>query len=292
MATIEELVAWGASELNESDSARIDAEIILAFIIEKNRTYLYTWSDRAVSAESESRFRTLIAKRTAGEPVAYLVGLQPFWNFELKVTPATLIPRSETELLVELALERIPQEEALRVVDLGTGTGAIALAIASERPSVEVIATDFSEHALNIARENAESLGLNRVEFRHGSWLGPLLVESQPGQSGQFEQFDLILSNPPYVEPDSPYLQRGDLRFEPDSALIGTDGDGLGDIREIVKHAPAHLKAHGWLLLEHGAEQGSAVRGIFAVVGFDSVETVKDLAGLDRVTMGQISEKE
>jgi len=281
VATIAELVAWGGGELTESDSARIDAEILLAFILEQNRTYLYTWSDRVISTENESRFRSLIAKRVMGEPVAYLVGLQPFWSFELKVTLATLIPRPETELLVELALERIPLDSTFRIADLGTGTGAIALAIASERPSVVVVATDQSHQALEIARENARSLGIARVEFRQGSWFAPLVEE----------QFALILSNPPYVEPDSGYLQRGDLRFEPDGALIGADVDGLGDIRDIVANAPTHLKAAGWLLLEHGAEQGYAVRGMFDLAGFDGIRTVKDLAGLERVTLGQISEK-
>ncbi len=291
MATIAELIEWGGRELTESDSARFDTEIILAFILEQNRTYLYTWSDRTVSTERESRFRALIAKRAAGEPVAYLVGQQPFWKFELKVTPATLIPRPETELLVELALEHIPENSNLRVADLGTGTGAIALAIASERPRVLVVATDHSAHALEIARENAQALGMSHIEFRQGSWLGPLLIKGQSGPSGQFEQFDLILSNPPYVEPDSPYLQCGDLRFEPDSALIGADSDGLGDVREIIDHAPAYLKADGWLLLEHGAAQGRAVRELFEAAGFDSVVTRKDLAGLDRVTMGHMPKK-
>ena len=281
MATIADLLAWGRKALTESDSARIDAEIILAFILEQNRTYLYTWSDRAVSAENESRFRELIAKRAIGEPVAYLVGLQAFWTFELKVTPATLIPRPETELLVELALELIPSESTFRIADLGTGTGAIALAIASERPNVAVVATDHSPQALEIARDNAGHLGIQRIEFRQGCWFEALIEE----------QFALILSNPPYVEPDSAYLQRGDLKFEPDGALIGADVDGLGDIRNIVGNAPAHLKAAGWLLLEHGAEQGRAVRGLFGMAGFDAVRTVKDLAGLERVTMGQISEK-
>jgi len=281
MATIVELIAWGCSELSESDSARIDADLILAFILEQSRTYLYTWPDRAVPTESESRFRALIAKRAIGEPIAYLVGLQSFWSFKLKVTSATLIPRPETELLVELALERIPLDSSFRIADLGTGTGAIALAIASERPGVALVATDHSHHALEIARENARNFGVARVEFHQGSWFAPLVEE----------QFDLILSNPPYVEPDSGYLQRGDLRFEPDGALIGADADGLGDIRDIVADAPTHLKEAGWLLLEHGAEQGNAVRGMFDLAGFDGVKTVKDLAGLERVTLGQSSEK-
>jgi len=285
VATIAELIEWGGKRLTESDSARIDAEIMLALILQQNRTYLYTWPERSISPEHESCFKALIDRRAAGEPVAYLVGQQPFWSFELKVTPATLIPRPETELLVELALTHIPQEAPFRVADLGTGTGAIALAIALERPNVEVVATDYSPHALDIARENAENLGANRIKFCEGSWLEPLAI------GGEFECFDLILSNPPYVEPDSPYLQRGDLRFEPNSALIGADDDGLGDIREIVNNASGYLKAAGWLLIEHGAEQGGAVRELFKRAGFDSVVTLKDLAKLDRVTMGRISEQ-
>jgi len=281
VTTIAELIEWGSQQLTESDSARIDAEIILTFILNQNRTYLYTWSDREVSVDDEATLKNLIEKRAAGEPVAYLVGQQAFWTFELKVTPATLIPRPETELLVELALERIPQNEPLRVADLGTGTGAIALAVASERPLVEVVATDQSAHALEIARENRQNLGLDHVEFRQGSWLQPLADE----------RFNLIISNPPYVEPDSHYLQKGNVRFEPDSALIGADGDGLGDIRDIIKKSPDHLIAEGWILLEHGAEQGAAVCRLLEDAGFEAVKTVTDLAGLDRVTMGRSHKK-
>ncbi|MCW8826236.1 MAG: peptide chain release factor N(5)-glutamine methyltransferase, partial [Gammaproteobacteria bacterium] len=192
MATISELIGWASKQLSQSESARIDAEIILASILGQNRTYLYTWSDREISAESRSRFRRLIEKRAAGEPVAYLVGRQAFWSFDLKVSPATLIPRPETELLVELALERIPGDGSVKVADLGTGSGAIALAIASEHPQIQVIATDSSASALEIAGQNAESLGLNHVEFRLGSWFEPLQLCGAP------EQFNLIISNPPY----------------------------------------------------------------------------------------------
>jgi len=281
VATIAQQIEWGRRQLTESDSARIDAEIILAFILQQNRTYLYTWSDRELSSEQVKQFRTLIEKRAGGEPVAYLVGQQAFWSFKLKVTPATLIPRPETELLVELALERIPQDESFKIADLGTGTGAIALAVATERPQVQVIATDRSCHALEIARENADALGVKNVEFHEGSWLEPVVGE----------KFNLILSNPPYVEPDSHYLQKGDLKFEPDGALIGADADGLGDIREIINHTPDCLAAAGWLLLEHGAEQGAEVRRLLESAGFEAVETVLDLAGLDRVTMGYTHKK-
>jgi release factor glutamine methyltransferase len=281
VATIAALIDWGIGQLTESNSARIDAEIILAFILKQNRTYLYTWSDREVLPEGVAHYQALIKQRAAGEPVAYLVGSQPFWSFELKVTPATLIPRPETELLVEQALALIPETEPLRVADLGTGSGAIALAIASERPAVAVVATDQSEQALHIARENAVALGVTNIEFRLGSWTEPLAAE----------RFNLIISNPPYVEPESHYLQQGDLRFEPESALIGADADGLGDIRHIIQFAADHLHAAGWLLLEHGAEQGSAVREVLERNDFEAIETLKDLAGLERVTIGRSHKK-
>lgn len=282
MSSIAELVSWGAGELSNSDSARIDAEIVLAYVIQQNRTYLYTWSDRDVSESSETRFKTLLERRAQGEPIAYLVERQAFWSFDLKVTPATLIPRPETELLVELALDHIPQNENLKVVDLGTGSGAIALAIAAERPNAQVVATDYSSQALAVARENAAELGLNQLKFYQGSWLAPFDFGAES------ERFDLILSNPPYVEPDSLYLKLGDVMFEPDSALIGANDDGLGDIREIVSQAPAHLNRSGWLLLEHGFEQGAVVRELLNSSGFGDVCTLKDLAGHDRVTMGSI----
>lgn len=195
-------------------------------------------------APARARFEALLARRQAGEPVAYLLGRQGFWSLELEVSPATLIPRPETELLVELALARLPAGQSLRVADLGTGSGAIALALARERPQAHVVATDASAEALTVARRNAARLGLGRVEFRDGDWLVPLAQE----------RFDLIASNPPYIEQDDPHLAQGDLRFEPPAALA-SGADGLDAIRVIVRDAGRHLHPGGWLLLEHGWNQ-------------------------------------
>lgn len=194
----------------------------------------------------------------------------------LRVTPDTLIPRPETELLVELALECIPLEADWRIADLGTGSGAIALALARERPACHVIATDTSDAALQVAHSNTERLGISNIEFRHGPWLAPLAGE----------RLSLIASNPPYVHPDDPHLTRGDLRFEP-AAALGSAPDGLHDIREITREAHEHLLPGGWLLLEHGYDQGSAVRDILAAQGYGEVATRSDLGGHDRVSLGR-----
>jgi len=219
----------------------------------------------------------LVAQRRAGEPVAYLVGQRGFWRFDLEVTPDTLIPRADTECLVELALERLPVDRPLRLLDLGTGTGAIALALAFERPRASVIAVDLSPGAAAVARRNADRLGLAaRVEVREGAWFAPVAGE----------RFDLIASNPPYIEDDDPHLGEGDLRFEPRGALA-SGADGLDDLRLIVRDAPAHLRPGGWLLVEHGWRQGAAVRALFDAAGFIDIGTERDLEGRDRVTLGQ-----
>ena len=222
------------------------------------------------------RFEALLARRQAGEPVAYLTGTQGFWTLELEVSPATLIPRPETELLVELALARSPVDAGARIADLGTGSGAIGLAIAKERPRAAVIATDASRAALEVARRNATRNRIATVEFREGDWLAPLAGET----------FDLIASNPPYIADGDPHLGEGDLRFEPPSAL-SSGADGLDAIRRIVRDAPAHLASGGWLLLEHGWDQGEAVRALLEAAGFMDVETAQDLEGRDRVTLGR-----
>ena len=227
-------------------------------------------------AEAVEHFSQLLARRQAGEPVAYMTGTQGFWTLDLEVSTATLIPRPETELLVELALARIPVDAASRMADLGTGSGAIALAIARERPRATVVATDASEAALAVARGNALRNRIGNIEFRHGDWFAPLAGES----------FDLIASNPPYIAEGDPHLDEGDLRFEPPSAL-SSGADGLDAIRRIVRDAPAHLHADGWLLLEHGWEQGAAVCALLVEAGFAAVETARDLEGRDRVTFGR-----
>lgn len=252
-----------------------DADLLLAHALARPRSWLFAHADDLLPAEVQARFEALVARRHAGEPVAYLVGHRGFWRFDLQVSPATLIPRPETELLVELALALLPADRALRVADLGTGSGAIALAVAHERPLARVVATDASAAALAIARANAETLQLDNVEFRHGDWLEPIAGE----------RFDLIASNPPYIAEHDTHLQEGGLRFEPRDALA-SGSDGLDAIRKIVREAPACLAPGGWLLLEHGWDQGRAVRALLSDAGFADVATERDLEARDRVTLG------
>ena len=245
---------------------RADARLLLAHALGKPTSWLYAHASDAIDPAAMQRFQQLLEGRVAGQPVAYLTGTRGFWSLALEVTPETLIPRPETELLVELALARLPRGTAARVADLGTGSGAIALAIASERPQALVVATDASLGALDVARRNAVGNGISNVEFRHGSWFGPLADE----------RFNLIVSNPPYIPEGDPHLQQGDLRFEPPTAL-SSGSDGLDDIREIVANAVAHLDAGGWMLLEHGLDQGPSIRELLDAAGFVETGTERDL---------------
>ena len=253
-----------------------DAEALLCHVLGRPRSWLYAHGDDELDEAGAAAFDALLARRRDGMPVAYLTGRRGFWRFDLNVGPATLIPRPETELLVELALERMPSDRPLRVADLGTGTGAIALALAFERPGAEVIATDASDTALEVAAGNAVRLGVGNVTFRHGDWLAPLAGE----------RFDLIASNPPYIADSDAHLGEGDLRFEPRSALA-SGADGLDAIRRIAADAPAHLAPGGWLLLEHGWDQGAAVRALLGAAGLVEVATVRDLEQRDRISLGQ-----
>jgi release factor glutamine methyltransferase len=263
--TVAMLLAEGAAQL--------DAELLLAYALGVPRTRLRSHPEAAVEPGAVQHFRALLDRRRAGEPAAYLIGRKEFWSLELLVTEAVLVPRPETELLVERALALAGHESA-RVADLGTGSGAVALALASERPRWQVVATDVSDAALALARANARALGLGRVEFRHGSWLEALAGE----------RYDLIVSNPPYVAVHDPALH--ELQYEPQLALAA-GGDGLDALREIVRGAPAHLAAGGWLALEHGADQGAAVRRELALAGLRYIRSHRDLAGRERVTEGQ-----
>ncbi len=253
-----------------------DAALLLAHALGKPRSWLFAHADDALGEADAAHFEGLLARRAAGEPVAYLTGSRGFWTLELTVTPATLVPRPETELLVELALARLPADAPVRVADLGTGSGAIALAIAKERPRAQVLATDASSEALAVARGNADRNGIGNVAFRHGSWLQPL------GEAA----FDLIASNPPYIADGDPHLAQGDLRFEPPMAL-SCGPDGLDAIRTIIRDAPACLRPGGWLLLEHGWEQGEALRALLAEAGFVEVGTERDLEQRDRISLGR-----
>ena len=256
-------------------SARLDAELLLAHALNKPRTRLVAWPEDPVSAEQADRYRALIARRVDGEPVAYLTGRREFWSLSLEVTPDTLIPRPETEHLVEVALAMIPDGEPLAVADLGTGSGAVAAAIASERPHCHVTATDACPQALAVAAGNLTRLGLDNVTLRQGNWCEAL---------GE-QRYAVIVSNPPYVASGDHHLSRGDVRFEPRLAL-GAGEDGLDAIRAITEAAVAHLLPGATLLLEHGHDQGAAVRALFQQNGYQEVRGFKDLAGIDRVVGG------
>lgn len=271
----QELLADAHQQLQStSESARVDAEILLAYCLQKSRTYLYTWPEKTVDSRTEATFRQLLKERMRGVPVAHLTGQREFWTLNLKVTADTLIPRPETELLVETALFLL--EERTSILDLGTGTGAIALSLASERPDLSITACDFSAAALAVATENANTHQLHNVSFIESDWFSNL-----PPQ-----RFDVIVSNPPYIEASDPHLTQGDVRFEPLSALIAGQ-DGLDDIRHIVQTAPHWLVNAGWLLLEHGYNQGTAVTTLLQLAGFQQVHCLPDLAGNPRVSLGQ-----
>ncbi|MEO9078590.1 MAG: peptide chain release factor N(5)-glutamine methyltransferase [Rhodanobacter sp.] len=269
MADLRHVLAAATQRLGE----RADAELLLLHTLQKPRSWLFMHSDDALDMDVQTAYEALLGRREAGEPVAYITGSRGFWTLELEVTPATLIPRPETELLVELALQRLSPDFNGRVADLGTGSGAIALAIARERPQAQVIATDASVAALEVARRNAQHHAIDNVSFAHGDWLVPL--------AGQ--RFELIVSNPPYIEATDPHLERGDLRFEPLSALASGE-DGLGDIRRIIAQAFSHLHPGGWLLFEHGWDQGTAARALLEKAGYTQVFTAQDLESRDRVS--------
>lgn len=265
------------AELPESPTARLDIELLLAAALGKNRSYLHTWPERIVTTEAAATFDDYLQRRRRGEPVAYILGQQGFWKLDLEVAPHTLIPRPETELLVETALQLLPATPA-KVLDLGTGTGAIALALASERGGWQVTAVDRVAEAVALAERNRERLRLGNVRVLESHWYGALAGE----------RFQIIISNPPYIRATDPHLVAGDVRFEPASALVaGTDG--LDDLRTIIAQAPAHLEPGGWLLLEHGYDQAAAVRELLAKHDFEQIESREDLGGHERITLGRLT---
>ncbi|KPN72041.1 peptide chain release factor N(5)-glutamine methyltransferase [Neisseria sp. 83E34] len=255
---------------------KLEARMLVQEITGYTRAQLITRDAECLSESQSGRLHELEVRRLAGEPMAYILGWREFYGLRFKVTPATLIPRPETEHLVEAALAKLPQGGA--VWDLGTGSGAIAVTIALERPDAQVCASDVSREALTVAQDNARLLGA-QVAFACGSWFDAQCLP-------ETVLFDIIVSNPPYIEADDEHLSEGDLRFEPQSAL--TDfADGLSCIRILAEGAGARLKAQGWLMVEHGYDQGEAARRIFKENGFEEVQTVQDLAGLDRITLGR-----
>lgn len=259
----------------DASTARIEAQSLLQHVLHVPRSYLLAHPEQILDTKQQAACEALLLRRLRGEPIAYLLGEREFFGLNFKVSPATLIPRSDTELLVELALHRMPQGKACRVLDLGTGSGAIALSIAHSRADVTVTAVDASEAALEVARENVRQLGVANISFLHSDWFSAL--------GGQ--RFDLIVSNPPYIAAGDVHLTQGDVRFEPISALV-SGADGLVDIRSIVSQAGVYLEQGAWLLLEHGYDQASPVRGILQQNGFTEVFSARDMAGQDRVSGG------
>lgn len=264
----------------DSSSARIEVQCLLQAVLQVNRAWLLTYPEKSLDADQYARYMALFERRLSGEPVAYLLGEREFYGLNFRVSPATLIPRPDTELLVELALQRIPQQGAYRVLDLGTGSGAIALSIADARPNAEVVAIDASSDALEVAQFNAQRLALNNVRMLRSDWFSAL----------HGERFDIIVSNPPYIAAGDAHLSQGDVRFEPPCALAsGTDG--LDDIRRITAQAQAHLNMNGWIMFEHGYNQAAQVRILLQQAGFAKVFSAQDLAGIDRVSGGCYPER-
>jgi len=273
MATIESLLQ--NAELPDSPTPRLDAELLLAHALGKSRSYLHTWPERELEAKPLERYQAMLVRRQAGEPVAYILGQQGFWSLELEVASHTLIPRPDTELLVETVLALLPSTPAA-LLDLGTGTGAIALALASERPAWRLTGVDRVPEAVALAARNGTRLKLANASFVASHWFSAL--------AGQ--RYQLIVSNPPYIAAADRHLSEGDVRFEPSSALVA-GADGLDDIRLIIAQAPDYLEAGGWLLLEHGFDQAAAVRELLSARGFSAVESRRDLGGHERISLGR-----
>ena len=275
--TIAQALQYGTELLRPVQvAAALEAEILLGHCLRKNRAYLRTWPEKHLSEFVYSQYQQLILRRQQGEPIAYLTGYKEFWDLHLRVTPAVLIPRPETEHLVELALARIPAEVQWQIADLGTGSGAVALAIAKERPRCQITAIDISTDALEIAQENAAQNQIHNIEFRLSRWFEALAEE----------RFHIIVANPPYIAENDPHLQQGDLRFEPTQALSAKAG-GLNELQHIIYHAPRYLTEPGWLLLEHGYQQGDTVTAMLTERGFYEVQCHADYAHLERVSIGQ-----
>jgi len=256
-----------------SDSAKLDCQILLAHVIDKPTSYLYTWPEKSLSDEQKQAFILLLNRRIQGEPIAYIVGCREFWSLNLFVSPATLIPRPDTEVLVEQVLEN-HQSKALSCLDMGTGTGAIALALASENQAWQIDAIDFNEEAVRLAQLNAKQLALDHVNIFQSNWFGSIPFE---------KKYHVIVSNPPYINPEDIHLELGDVRFEPKSALVANE-QGLSDIIKIIFQAKKHLHVNGYLYLEHGYDQGAAIRALFSEHGYQCIQTVKDYNDNERVT--------
>lgn len=264
-----------SAQTTDAESAKFEAQLLLQSVLKVNRAWLIAHESDVLSDELNGFFQTLISRRLNGEPIAYILGTRAFYGLDLIVTPDTLIPRPDTETLVEAALAKI-LKDGVSVLDLGTGTGAIALAIAKNRPQAQLTAVDASAAALQVAIKNAQHLAIENVEFIQSNWFENL----------NHQRFDLIVSNPPYIAENDAHLSQGDLRFEPLSALA-SGADGLDDIRQIIGDCLVYLKPQAWLMLEHGYDQAESVQDLMADVGLVNIETIQDLGGNDRVTIGK-----
>jgi len=265
-----------------SDSPRLDIEIFLTHILQKNRTYLFTWPEKELTEDQANQFNQFFSRRLTGEPVAHIIGRREFWSLPLIVNNSTLIPRPDTELLVEAALGLFSEDESdqtRRLLDLGTGTGAIVLALANEKKSWQCVGVDKEIAAVELAEKNRARFDLNNVKILQSDWFSALASEAA---------FDIIVSNPPYIDPTDKHLQEGDVRFEPLSALIA-DKKGLADLELIITKSPKYLTENGWLLVEHGHDQGAAVRDLFTANHFDDVNTFRDFGRNERVTVGKLN---
>ncbi|MCL2895818.1 peptide chain release factor N(5)-glutamine methyltransferase [Brenneria tiliae] len=272
-------LAAASERLAAGESPKRDAEILLSFVTGKGRTFLLAFGETLLTDDQRRQLDALLARRISGEPIAYLTGEREFWSLSLAVSPATLIPRPDTECLVEQALQRLPSEPS-SILDLGTGSGAIALAIASERPDCRVTGVDAQPDAVALAEHNAARLGITNVRFLLSDWFSALAQQ----------RFALIVGNPPYIDAADGHLSQGDVRFEPASALVAAE-EGLADLRFIIANAAGHLLPQGWLLLEHGWRQGAAVRRLLRNNGFARIETRQDYGNNDRVSLGQWPDK-
>ncbi len=277
MPTIKTLLAHAAKALtSHSDSPLLDAEVLLGFVLGKPRTYLRAWCDNTLTEQQQAAFAALIKQRQQGTPIAYLTGTREFWSRDFTVTPEVLIPRPDTELLIELSLELIPKNQAVKLIDLGTGSGIIAVTLAAERPNAHITAVDASLAALAVAKHNARRHQLTNIEFHQSDWF----------RTVPRSLFDLVISNPPYIDSGDEHLKQGDVRFEPKTALIAKD-HGLSDIQIIADKARNYLTPAGHLLIEHGYNQAPQVRAIFNALAYDKVQSYQDLSGQPRVTYGR-----
>lgn len=274
--TIESAVSRATLLLqSSSDSAKLDAQVLLLDVLQKPRSYLFSWPEQKLTPQQQQLFESYCQRRLTGEPVAHITGTREFWSLPLQVNPTTLIPRPDTETLVEYTLS-LPLPVAAKVLDLGTGTGAIALALASEMPLWQITGVDRVTDAVALANTNKQRLDFINVDFVQSDWFSQVTAQ----------KFDLIVSNPPYIEYDDIHLNQGDVRFEPLSALVADD-DGMADIKYIITQARNFLTSNGYLVIEHGYQQSTKVHSFFAQMAYTNILTVKDLANNDRVTLAQ-----